>query len=464
MDAHYSGWRRLVVAILVSAMFPAFARIEDELAHADRILRLRNFGAASKAYLAILDRTPESCEARYGLVRAYLASNQLDHAEGTAVAGAKMDPSSELRRVTMGDVYFRRGRLAEAEREYRTALQLERNLASAWFGLGRVLHSASMRRTAASHIERAHELDPEDPEILLAWSALQPPSIEVAALERYVAAIEPYDATEARSMRGRIAVRKALNGKRPFQLESVYQRRTIRLEPVIGPDGSTRSWAVLVSINASRPLRLVLDTSASGITVGEDIQSGLPKADFVVAQRVRIGGIEWSHCPISITDSGRMLNADGVIGADVFEQFLVTIDSPRSQVILEPYPGQKEPPKNELEDRATPAGWRSFTPVFRFGPALLLPVSGGLFVLNTASSMNLLSNSFARELRSSTLEFAGFRHPVAAMQTADLTPLSESASTEISGMLGFAALSKVRLTLDYRDGLVSFVYNDSSLD
>jgi hypothetical protein len=40
----------------------------------------------------------------------------------------------------------------------------------------------------------------------------------------------------------------------------------------------------------------------------------------------------------------------------------------------------------------------------------------------------------------------------------DLTNVSNAASTEISGVLGFAMLVMLEMKIDYRDGLLDFTY------
>ena len=44
------------------------------------------------------------------------------------------------------------------------------------------------------------------------------------------------------------------------------------------------------------------------------------------------------------------------------------------------------------------------------------------------------------------------------MITFDLHGLSKDLGTEISGLIGFATLKKMTITIDYRDGLVGFDY------
>jgi hypothetical protein len=40
----------------------------------------------------------------------------------------------------------------------------------------------------------------------------------------------------------------------------------------------------------------------------------------------------------------------------------------------------------------------------------------------------------------------------------DLTQLSDHAGTEISGVLGFFTIHRLEVRIDYRDGIVDFIY------
>jgi hypothetical protein len=41
----------------------------------------------------------------------------------------------------------------------------------------------------------------------------------------------------------------------------------------------------------------------------------------------------------------------------------------------------------------------------------------------------------------------------------DIKRISDAIGTEVSGMLGFATLAMLEIKIDYRDGLVDFIYN-----
>jgi hypothetical protein len=47
--------------------------------------------------------------------------------------------------------------------------------------------------------------------------------------------------------------------------------------------------------------------------------------------------------------------------------------------------------------------------------------------------------------------------------TFDMSSISKSTGTEVSGILGFAMLRILQIKIDYRDGLVDFIYNPNHL-
>jgi hypothetical protein len=67
-----------------------------------------------------------------------------------------------------------------------------------------------------------------------------------------------------------------------------------------------------------------------------------------------------------------------------------------------------------------------------------------------------VSNVFTTD--ETVLQFGRFRQPHENMITFDLHALSKDLGTEISGLIGFATLKKMTMTIDYRDGVVRFDY------
>jgi hypothetical protein len=56
------------------------------------------------------------------------------------------------------------------------------------------------------------------------------------------------------------------------------------------------------------------------------------------------------------------------------------------------------------------------------------------------------------------IQFGHFRQENDDLVAFDLTPISRSTGTEVSGILGFAMLRMLTVKIDYRDGLVDFDY------
>src|SRR5664280_2553735 len=133
-----------------------------------------------------------------------------------------------------------------------------------------------------------------------------------------------------------------------------------------------------------------------------------------------------------------------------------------------------------------------WTRVFRFGHMLLIPtrVDGTgpmLFMIDTGSFTNILSTRAAREVTKikadphtqvkglsgavanvyradkATLEFGHYTQDNQNIVTLDLSAISKSAGTEVSGILGFEMLRILQVKIDYRDGLVDFVYDPKHL-
>jgi Aspartyl protease/Tetratricopeptide repeat len=133
-----------------------------------------------------------------------------------------------------------------------------------------------------------------------------------------------------------------------------------------------------------------------------------------------------------------------------------------------------------------------WTKVFRFGHILLIPtlVDGSgpmLFMIDTGSFTNILSTRAAREVTKvradsrmhvkglggtvanvyradkATLEFGHYSQENQDIVTLDLSAISKSTGTEISGILGFEMLRILQVKIDYRDGLVDFHYDPKHL-
>jgi Flp pilus assembly protein TadD/predicted aspartyl protease len=416
-------------------------------------------------------------------------------------------PDSKAARLVLGMVDFRRGEILAAEMDFKKALQLDDQFARAWLGLGRVFECASFQKKAQVCYRRAHQLDPEDPEILRAWASTLKRSERVTVLEKNLGtAGEGEDSDRVKGARSSLEANRALGDRKLWRLVSGEESSRVKFAMLLNGLTSLRGYGLLVSINGSKPFKLMIDTGASGILINSRAaekagvqrlaamrfggigDSGVQDGYRALAEKVRVGGVEFEDCVVDVSDKKAVADEDGLIGMDVFSHFLVTLDFYKQELRLDPLPKhQAAAAEGEPEDREIAPEMRGFSPVFRFGHALMIPtkVSSSkpvLFLIDTGAMKTLISPELARQVTKvrsedlvkmkglsgdvknvytadrAELEFAGFRQNNFDIISFDLSGISKSFGAEVSGVLGLPVLQMFVLKIDYRDGLVHFDY------
>jgi tetratricopeptide (TPR) repeat protein len=444
-----------------------------------------------------------SAEATLSLGRKALLNEGIATAWKLSQQAVAEAPDSASAHEFQGEVLFRRGDFTQSEGEFRAALKLDANFALAWWGLARIAECSSLHKTAAQYYGRAYELDPKDPRIFLDWALRLHGPQHIQALQKYLSMADPRrDEKDTADLRQHIQLDQALNDRRVFTLASPYQKTEMPLVPMISEATHMRVYGLEVNINGT-PLALQLDTGASGIMLPHRAadRAGVQKlgdANFGgfgdslkshagyrgIAERLRIGSVEFHDALINVSGQEAVGTAGGLIGTDVFSQFLITLDFAAKKLRLDPLPGYQAPDE-ELHDRVVSAEMRNFVPVFRFGHMLLIPTRVNdsrevHFILDTGSAKTLISYEMAGEASKIKrddatringisgqvadvyqtgdlfLEFAGFRQKNLGMTAFNMWEQSRRIGTEISGFLGLPVLNLFTLTIDYRDGLVNF--------
>ena len=143
--------------------------------------------------------------------------------------------------------------------------------------------------------------------------------------------------------------------------------------------------------------------------------------------------------------------------------------------------------KHLPKDRYVAPEMASWSKVYRSGHLMFVPTFVNrdgpmLFGVDTGSFANILSLRAGRQVSKvssderihvhglsgevskvysaqAELQFGHLRQPGIDTVTFDLSSLSRHAGIEVSGLLGFAMLRILEIKLDYRDGLVDFVYD-----
>jgi tetratricopeptide (TPR) repeat protein len=254
---------------------------------------------------------------------------------------------------------------------------------------------------------------------------------------------------------------------------------------------------------------------------------GRREAYYAVVDDIRIGDLDFKDCVVSVSEKSMGLDEDGLIGADVFGAYVVDIDFPAEKLRLTPLPKRPEdieakvslasestsdtddetegqaatdqgkptpekPPQRLPRDRYVAPEMANWSRVFRIGHNLLIPTRVNdsntmLFILDTGAFSNTMSPAAAREVTKvrgddsfkvkglsgdvnktyradkATLVFGNMRQPNEDIATFDISGISRNLGVEVSGFLGFSTFRIVETKIDYRDGLVTFIYDPNKL-
>lgn len=460
----------------------------------------------------------------------------------------------------MGEVYFRQGKMSESEKEFLAGVNAPHADARACLGLSRLYDVYSLHARARTMLNVAHELAPGDREIQRRWMQTLKRDEQIDWLEKYLAGPSNDDERARFGLQVRLELLKE-RGKQPRPSCRLVSRLTSTetpLKPMLIDPTHFHGFGLIVKINGQSS-KLLLDTGASGLLINKKLaqkagieplvttkvsgigDKGDAGAYVGYADSIKVGDLEFQHCLVEVSDKRSILDDDGLIGADVFSHYLVTLDFLSQKLKLEELPqrpgemsapaalasqqedenadetspgddrgkaatGESKPGDSKTTDSKTsdakpqPAAasgpqdryvapeMQNYTKIFRFGHELLIPTRVGdlspkLFLIDTGAMMNTISPQAAREVTKvhgdqdmhvrgisgsvkdvysadkAILQFSHFRQENQDLTAFDLSGVSKGTGTEISGILGFTTLKLFTIKIDYRDGLVDFIYN-----
>jgi tetratricopeptide (TPR) repeat protein/predicted aspartyl protease len=301
------------------------------------------------------------------------------------------------------------------------------------------------------------------------------------------------------------------NRIRAFGLDVKFNDHNARLQIDTGASGLVISRSVANRAGLKQFSRM--ETGGVG-------SEGRKAAYTAFADDIKIGSLEFRDCQVDVIDQRNVVDSDGLIGMDVFSRFLITLDYPMRKLLLAPLPRRPEDPaplKPTLEtttgegddDSSAPAETQPTAPrpapsgprdryvapemkdwvhVYRIGHNLLLPASLNsskqkMFILDTGAFSTTISPDVAREVTkvhandnirvhgisgevdkvytadSITFQFANVSQKVQDVVAFATPSISKSLNMEISGFIGYTALSQMTINIDYRDGLMKFSYD-----
>jgi tetratricopeptide (TPR) repeat protein/predicted aspartyl protease len=513
-----SGPAASVVAAAVTAATKAAAPPPTPQAEALQFYRTGKFDEAVGAYTKLAPTDPGTAYA--GLTRVYLRQRKVEDAYAAANKAITLAPDSPDVHVALAEVYYRQGKIIDADHELVKVVNSGGHSARAYLDLARVSETASYYARAKKMIEMAYRLDPDDPDVHREWLETLPREQRVQELKKYLDGETDDDAKDHSDLMKLLSVLQEEAGQTHrgcHQVNQVHSTQT-KLEPLMSDAHNIHGYGLSVNLNGANA-KLLLDTGAGGIVIDRKVAERAGIKALVqteiggigsksgsggylgFADTIKIGELEFHDCMVQVVDKRSVLDDDGLIGADVFQHYLVDINLPDAKFGLSELPVD---PKNASESSASlessAAGkstWhdpyvspemKDYSGVYRVGHLLLIPTSlNGKppknFLIDTGAFDNTIDTGAAREVTKvhgdDYDEVKGLSGKVKNLYTADkvkirfsrfeqdrndliafdLTNLSNNAETEVSGTLGFAMLKMLDIKIDYRDGMVNFTYD-----
>lgn len=494
---------------------------------ADKAIARQDFVQAEALYRGMMDGLGSSA-AVVGVVRSELGQRKLAEALALAVQETTAHPADALLQMALGEVRLRRGEVVEAALALTQSQRLDLCIARGHYDVARYLRLKGMLATAREQLDLARSLSPEDGVIRRAWMAEHAtPPTAAERIERLTERMKNENLTDEQR-EGLAAALKAARVREKGDCQMVSPVTTAKLEMLSisnGPSYPVYAMGLKVLLNGHEK-KFELDTGASGLLISRasaksaglvpelEIKAGGigdsgPASAFVThVDDLRIGGMEFKNCMVRVLEKSSVLEIDGLIGTDVFGNYLVTLDTPGRQLRLDPLPKRPDEVAETAasldtegaddvsavavakgpRDRYIAPEMKGWTTIFRVGHELIVATNIGkaptkLFLLDTGSARTMISPEAAREVTRVSgnemqrvkgisgevkkvyeadnvqVSFGGVAQMTRGMTSIDTSAISRGTGVEISGVIGFPMLRELVVTIDYRDDVIHVVYD-----
>jgi Tfp pilus assembly protein PilF/predicted aspartyl protease len=493
---------------------------------ADQALAARKFEEAARQYAETAAANPTGWP-MLGQVRAIMGQGHVPEALALAQKNITSHPDDPLVQTAMGEVRYRRGEINEAALAFNKAMQLNPCLGEVHYDVGRYLEFSGMHRKAESQFDVAHTLSPNSAAITRRWQAAH--AIPLTIDQRRAIVTHRLERTTLSDdeKEGLTAALKGLDSREKGSCELASPLGPVKLPIVPIQENASMDQRAMqadgldISFNGKKR-RLEIDTGASGLLLSRAVakaaglvpevnvkvggvgDEGLTGGYVTHVDDIRIGSMEFKNCSVQVLERN-LDGVDGLIGTDVFRDYLVTVDTPGRELRLDLLPrrpgdaeqavsldtSDNDQPKSEADtaqDQYVAPEMQEWTRIFRSGHYLIVPTEIGntptkLFLLDTGANTSMISPAVAREVShvsgDSMTEVHGISGKVNKVMEADSIPITfahvkqitngmlaydgsferTGAGVEISGLIGFPMLRELVLSIDYRDNLIHVVYD-----
>jgi Tfp pilus assembly protein PilF/predicted aspartyl protease len=416
-----------------------------------------NYAKAAELYRATLAVDSSDVDSISGLVHTLLRQQKVSEAFDALKQPLSANPTSSVLLTLRGEVELRAGTPWTAAETVNLALKSDSCNARTHWLLARIAQTSFLFATARKQILIARQLDPDDPDIHLSWITTLPLKERAARLEAFLATPTGFDAEDRDDLWRQLSALKRTVSEphSPCRLVGNSTSTALSFRNIMANPSRIRAFGLDVKLN-ERSALLEIDTGAGGLLISRSIAnharlkpfapveiSGIGDKDpdpgySALVDSIRIGDFEFKNCPVHVVDNCRLSGSDGIIGMNIFAQFLVSLDYPAKKLLLTPLPPRPEErnstapglnltPDQDTEDSLTdydevsrssdgshrnlpephdryvPPEMKDYTKVFHVGPHLLIPTrlngkTTRLFILDTGAFTTTISLAAANEV------------------------------------------------------------------
>jgi predicted aspartyl protease len=445
------------------------------------------YDRAAALYEAALLQHPSDPTLSAGLTQVLLQQQKVTDADALVQKALGRNPNSAILLTALGEVQYRAGTPWLTAESVTRALKLDPCYPRLRLLQARLLHLNSDYASAAKEISTAYALNPHDPNIRLQWLDTLPLALRVDELDAYLTNNNGEDPDHLRRLQFYLAYlrKQQVEPHKACRLVSNTATTSIDFAAIMHDGTHVASYGLNVKLN-DHNARLQIDTGASGLLISRSVaeHAGLTRITntqvggvgnqgnvnsyTAFADTIKIGTLEFHDCQVQVLDKRSVLDEDGLIGMDVFAQFLVTLDYPMRKLSLGPLPMRPDSPgpatptlqtaesrgddapaapdtattpsatasaaklppavPHSLHDRYVAPEMKNWYGVYRVGHELLLPVSvnqtpARLFILDTGAFTTSVSDTAARAVtkvhNDDTLNVHGISGKVDKVYSAD---------------------------------------------
>lgn len=467
---------------------------------AKNLVRRGQYPEAEKILRRAVSAEPQESKAKLCLAAVLLKQRNLLEAYELSFDVAKSEPKNSAAFAILGAIFLGAGNFREAEAALFNSLQLNRDDALGWAGLGKLNFYENRITPALEQLKIAVTLDPSEPDYVFSLAQIAARAedylLAAQAYEKFLQISPATDQERRARIKGLIAFLTFLGNKRMLYTsagasESVVPVRLINDRPVIR-----------LKINGEdEPLNFVLDTG-SGISVLSDETArrlkikaaarggvargvgGDGKFEIVYGflRSVDIGAVKIKNVPVYIRQfHSNNERIDGYIGLSLISKFLTTIDYGNLIFALKKKDADGGEKSNgdgaSIPLRLTSSGFLS-------GEVELEGIKTPLnFIVDTGASISVISNEIAglKEIspfigieKMRVIGAAGITdemptyllpkisfgaHSRESVKTValNLGIINETSGFDQAGILGGNFLKNYRLTFDFANSKVIFV-------